>query len=91
MGGSPSYHVFVSHGFDADFVSPDGGKVKFMMDPLGISSYTIRYEDFMDKAASSFTSKQIEPSNYWSVFIGGGYGPLFDVANNKDLQLSQNI
>ena len=83
---APPFHVFVSHGFDVDFVSPDGGEVKFMMDPLGISSYTIRYEGFMDKADNSFAPEQIEPGNYWGVFIGGGYGPLFDVANNKDLQ-----
>jgi putative intracellular protease/amidase len=83
---APPYHIFVSHGFEVDFVSPNGGKVEFMMDPLGISSYTIKYEGFMDKANNSFTSKQIEPSNYWGVYIGGGYGPLFDVANNKELQ-----
>ena len=83
---APPYHIFVSHGFEVDFVSPDGGKVEFMMDPLGISSYTIKYEGFLDKANNSFTSKQIEPSNYWGVYIGGGYGTLFDVANNKELQ-----
>ena len=83
---APPFHVFVSHGFDVDFVSPDGGEVKFMMDLLGISSYTIRYEGFMDKADNTFAPEQIEPGNYWGVFIGGGYGPLFDVANNKVLQ-----
>jgi putative intracellular protease/amidase len=84
---APPYHVFVSHGFEVDFVSPKGGNVEFMMDPLGISSYTIKYEGFMDKAKNSFTSKQVEPSDYWGVYIGGGYGPLFDVANDKELQL----
>ena len=83
---APPYHIFVSHGFDVDIVSPDGGKVEFMMEPLGISSYTIKYEGFMDKANNSFTSKQIDPSHYWGVYIGGGYGPLFDVANNEELQ-----
>ncbi len=82
---APPYHIFASHGFDVDFVSPSGGEVKFMMDPIGISSYTIKYEGFMDKARNSLTPKQIEPNNYWGVYIGGGYGPLFDVANNKDL------
>jgi len=82
---APPYHVFVNHGFDVDFVSPEGGVVKFMMDPLGISSYTIKYEGFMDKANNSFTPSQIDPRDYWGVYIGGGYGPLFDVANNKEL------
>ncbi|MBA6287644.1 type 1 glutamine amidotransferase domain-containing protein [Colwellia sp. MB3u-4] len=83
---APPDHIFVSHGFEVDFVSPDGGKVEFMMDPLGISSYTIKYEGFIDKTNNSFTPKQIESSNYWGVYIGGGYGPLFDVANNKEIQ-----
>ena len=83
---APPYHIFVSHGFDVDFISPQGGEVEFMMDPLGISSYTIKYEGFMDKANNSLSPKKITPSDYWGVYIGGGYGPLFDVANNKDLQ-----
>lgn len=80
---APPYHVFVSHGFEVDFVSPKGGNVEFMMDPLGISSYTIKYEGFLEKANSSFTPSQIDPNDYWGVFIGGGYGVMFDVANNK--------
>lgn len=83
---APPFHVFVSHGFEVDFVSPSGGEVQFMMDPIGISSYAIKYQGFMDRANNSSTPKQIDPSNYWGVYIGGGYGPLFDVANNKDLQ-----
>ena len=84
---APPYHIFLSHGYEVDFASPKGGKVEFMMDPLGISSYTIKYEGFMDKAKNSFSPVQVNPSDYWGVYIGGGYGPLFDVANNKELQL----
>lgn len=83
---APPYHVFLGHGYDVDFASPNGGKVEFMMDPLGISSYTIKYEGFMDKANNSFAPKKIDPGDYWGVYIGGGYGPLFDVADNKELQ-----
>lgn len=43
-GFAPPYHIFITHGFEVDFVSPEGGKVEFMMDALGISSYTIKYE-----------------------------------------------
>ena len=82
---APPFHVFASHGFDVEFASPNGGEVKFMMDPIGISSYAIKYEGFMDKANNSLAPEQIEPGNYWGVYIGGGYGPLFDVADNKDL------
>ncbi|WP_194868255.1 type 1 glutamine amidotransferase domain-containing protein [Pseudoalteromonas sp. PPB1] len=83
---APPYHVFVSHGFDVDFVSPQGGKVPFMMDPLGISSYTIKYENFLGKANSSLQPEDVNPDDYWGVYIGGGYGPVFDVASNKEIQ-----
>ena len=82
---APPYHVFVSHGYQVDFVSPLGGPVPFMRDPLGISSYTIKYEGFLSKATNSLPPKQVNPSEYVAVFIGGGYGNLFDVASNKDL------
>ncbi len=82
---APPYHIFVSHGFDVDFVSPDGGEVKFMMDPLGISRYTIKYEGFLESAKGSFKPSQIDPNDYWGVFIGGGYGVMFDVAGNKEI------
>lgn len=82
---APPYHVFVSHGYQVDFVSPLGGPVPFMRDPLGISSYTIKYEGFSTKANNSLTPKQVNPNEYAAVFIGGGYGNLFDVASNKEL------
>jgi len=84
---APPYHVFINHGYEVDFVSPKGGQVEFMMDPLGISSYAIKYEGFLDKTNHSLDPKQVITDDYWGVYIGGGYGPLFDVANNKDLQL----
>ncbi|MEH6585854.1 MAG: type 1 glutamine amidotransferase domain-containing protein [Halioglobus sp.] len=84
---APPYHVFLSHGFDVDFVSPQGGKVEFSMDPLGISSYTIKYENFLGKANSSLAPNEVNVNDYWAVYIGGGYGPLFDVANNPELQV----
>ena len=82
---APPYHIFYSHGYQVDFVSPEGGAVHFSMDPMGISSYTIKYEGFLDKANHSMTPQQINTSQYQAVFIGGGYGTLFDVANNKQL------
>lgn len=83
---APPYHIFVSHGYDVDFLSPTGGTVPFMMDPLGISSYTIKYENFMDKANASLAPKQVNADDYWGVYVGGGYGTMFDVADNKVIQ-----
>jgi putative intracellular protease/amidase len=82
---APPYHVFVSHGYDVDFASPLGGAVPFMRDPVGISSYTIKYEGFLSKANNSLAPKQVNPSEYLAVFIGGGYGNIFDVASNENL------
>lgn len=82
---APPYHVFVSHGYKVDFVSPTGEKVPFSMDPIGISSYTIKYEKFMEKVENSLTPGQVDFKKYKAVFIGGGYGPLFDVAESKEL------
>ncbi len=82
---APPYHVFVSHGYTVDFVSPTGGKVPFSMDPVGISSYTIKYENFNDRVENSLTPDLVDHSNYKAVFIGGGYGPLFDVAYDEKI------
>lgn len=82
---APPYHVFVTHGYEVDFVSPKGGPVEFSMDPIGISSYTIKYEGFSDRANKSLAPGDVDPSKYEAVFIGGGYGPLFDVASDENL------
>ena len=82
---APPYHIFVSHGYDVDFTSPSGGHVPFMMDPLGISSYTIKYEGFLERANDSLAPKHINPNDYDAIYIGGGYGTLFDVASDDQL------
>ncbi|WP_421811292.1 type 1 glutamine amidotransferase domain-containing protein [Flagellimonas sp.] len=82
---APPYHIFVSHGYTVDFVSPTGGKVPFSMDPIGISSYTIKYGRFNEKVENSLTPDSVDYKKYEAVFIGGGYGPLFDVADNEDM------
>lgn len=82
---APPFHVFVMHGYEVDFVSPQGGPVEFMMDPLGISSYAIKYENFSGKAGNTLRPSQVDAGQYQAVYVGGGYGTLFDVASNEDL------
>lgn len=82
---APPYHIFLSHGYEVDFASPEGGVAPFIMDPIGISSYTIKFEGFMEKANHSLKPKAVVPEDYNAVFIGGGYGPLFDIAENQEL------
>ena len=87
---APPYHVFVMHGYQVDFVSPRGGKVPFSMDvdqvdPPGMISYTLKYEGFREKTLETLTPDQVDPAKYAAVFIGGGAGPLFDVASDSRL------
>lgn len=83
---APPYHVFKSHGYDVDFVSPEGGEVHFARDPLGIISYTIKYEGFGEKVKNTLKPSDVDPSDYWGVFSGGGYGVMFDVASDEEIQ-----
>lgn len=82
---APPFHIFVMHGYEVDFVSPEGGQVAFMMDPLGISSYAIKYENFLGKTESTLRPGQIDAAEYQAVYVGGGYGTLFDVASSEAL------
>ena len=82
---APPFHIFVMHGYEVDFVSPQGGRVEFMMDPLGISSYAIKYENFLGKSGNTLTPGQIDVSQYQAVYVGGGYGTLFDIASSEEL------
>src|SRR3989337_3312812 len=80
------HHVFVMHGYTVDFVSPRGGRVPFSLDvdqadPPGMGSYTIKYEGFRQKADQTLTPEQIKADDYVAVYMGGGAGPMFDVAN----------
>jgi putative intracellular protease/amidase len=47
--------------------------------------FTIKFEGFLDRADSSLKPNQINRTDYAGVFIGGGYGTLFDVASNQKL------
>jgi putative intracellular protease/amidase len=82
---APPFHIFVMHGYQVDFVSPQGGAVEFMMDPLGISSYAIKYENFLGKTENTLRPSQIDRADYQAVYVGGGYGTLFDVASNEEM------
>ena len=62
---APPFHIFVMHGYEVDFVSPQGGAVEFMMEPLGISSYAIKYEDFLGKAGRTLMPLQVVSTEKW--------------------------
>jgi putative intracellular protease/amidase len=87
---APPYHVFAMNGYEVDFVSPEGGKTPFSRDvdeadPPGMIPYTIKFEGFRTKADQAFTPGETKIDDYAAVFIGGGFGPLFDVANDPEM------
>lgn len=84
------HHIFVMHGLSVDFVSPRGGPVSFSLDadetdPPGMVHYTIKYEGFRQKADRTLRPEEIVAEDYSAVFIGGGTGTLFDVAEDARL------
>ena len=83
---APPYHVFLNHGYEVDFVSPKGGPVEFSMNPIGISRYAIKYERFNEKTQKTLKPDEVDPQKYDAVYFGGGAGPLFDVAHDKNTQ-----
>ena len=82
---APPYHVFLMHGYDVEFVSPQGGAVEFSMDPVGISSYAIKYQNFLGKANATLDPSAVRGNEYVAAFVGGGYGTLFDAASDPAL------
>jgi putative intracellular protease/amidase len=48
-------------------------------------SYTIKYEGFRQKADQTLTPEHIDANDYVAVYMGGGGGPMFDVANDQRL------
>ncbi|WP_238549419.1 type 1 glutamine amidotransferase domain-containing protein [Congregibacter litoralis] len=82
---APPFHIFVIHGYEVDFVSPQGGRVEFMMEPIGISSYAIAHQNFLGKTANTLKPSEVDVDQYQAVYVGGGYGTLFDVASNEKL------
>lgn len=87
---APAYHVFIMHGFEVDFVSPQGGPVPFgrevdEFDPPGMVSYTIKYEGFREKTSQTLTPQRVDAARYSGYFVAGGAGPLFDVATDAGI------
>jgi putative intracellular protease/amidase len=94
---APPYHLFKMHGYDVDFLSPRGGKLPFSLDvedadPPGMIAYTIKFERFREKSDNSLRPDQIDAGAYSALFIGGGFGPLFDVARDPEtLEIMRKI
>ena len=83
-GYAPPSHILVMLGYEIAFVSPQGGTVEFMMDPLGISSYAIKYETFLLKAEKTQKRSEADLARCQAVYAGGGCITLFDVVSSEE-------
>lgn len=82
------FDVFVSAGYEVDFVSPNGGKV-----PLGyidtsvyIMAKYINDHAFMDKISRTKRPSEIDASEYGVIFYSGGGAAMFGVPEDKAIQ-----
>jgi len=82
------YDVFVSTGFEVDFVSPLGGRV-----PIGyintsheiIAKY-IHDHEFMDKILYTMSPGDVVAQDYAAIFYSGGGAAMFGVPEDKAIQ-----
>lgn len=82
------FDVFVSAGYDVDFVSPKGGRV-----PIGyintadtiIAKY-IHDHDFMDKILNTKRPQEVITKEYAAIFYSGGGAAMFGVPEDKLIQ-----
>jgi putative intracellular protease/amidase len=86
------YYVFKEIGADITLASPNGGQVPLDPKSLGIIIATRSTKRFlkdveaMDWLAHSRVLSVIEADDFDVIFLPGGHGFLWDLANNKNLQ-----
>jgi len=85
------YYVFLEAGMEVDLASIKGGKIP--IDPQGLSYPIITDEDkrslndpiFQAKAKNSIRIDEIDFSEYDVVFLAGGWGAAYDLAQSNIL------
>lgn len=89
---SAPYFVFKEVGADITFASPDGGQVPLDPKSQGIIIATrstkrfLKDEEAMNYLSHSMVLAEIKADDYDAVFLPGGHGPLWDLADNKNLK-----
>lgn len=83
-----AYDVFISHGYEIDFTSPNGGEI-----PLGY----IKTKDpihkkylndilFLKKVKETLRPKDVVAKDYIAVYYSGGGAAMFGVPENEEIQ-----
>jgi putative intracellular protease/amidase len=86
------YYVFTEAGFELTIASPGGGPVP--LDPKSESiimatQRTKRFlkdEEAMNFLADSIPLEKIKADDFDAVFLPGGHGPMWDIADNKTVK-----
>ncbi|HEX5792344.1 MAG TPA: type 1 glutamine amidotransferase domain-containing protein, partial [Rheinheimera sp.] len=83
-----AYLVFKAHGIDVDIASPQGGPVEAdEYDPAKpYNQQVLNDTAIMAKLANTLSTAQLAAANYNGIFIVGGKGAMFDLAEDAALQ-----
>ncbi|HEV8283760.1 MAG TPA: type 1 glutamine amidotransferase domain-containing protein [Chitinophagaceae bacterium] len=85
------YYLFKEAGADITLASPNGGRVPLDPKSLSVILSTFSTRRFLkDQEAMNFLSnshplEEINANNFDVVFLPGGHGPMWDLADNKRL------
>ncbi len=85
---SRAYYVFIANGFDVEIASPKGGRPPVRMDDELIDAdYAFLNDvDAQERLSNSLRIDQVDASRYAGIYFVGGKGPIFDFAENPDIQ-----
>lgn len=83
-----AYLVFKAHGIDVDIASPQGGPVEAdEYDPAKPYNQQVLHDAaIMAKLANTLSTAQLAAPDYNGIFIVGGKGAMFDLAEDAALQ-----
>jgi len=84
--------VFVREGYNIDFVSPKGGHAP--VDPGSVEKCAqdkicaafLKNNDIQKAIKNTMKPEDVNSEKYAAVFFPGGYGPMFDLPDNKRIQ-----
>ncbi len=88
------YYAFVDAGYDVVVASPQGGEMPVdprSLNERGMAESVKRYLE--DDAAQRLFSQtiplaELPDSDYAAVFLPGGHGPMWDLADNEDVGMA---
>lgn len=84
-----AYAVFVTHGFQVDIASPQGGAAPYVRDDDDMGAFDYAFlndREAMAKVAATLPLASIDIKDYQAVYLVGGKGTMFDFRANPSLQ-----